>query len=146
MRRMKLRVRMAPMCSSLTKVSPSTARETKYRADLVHAVAVWACEPVTPDADIRTQQRADILGHRFRDLIAHRALFLDERRVNAQQLRLGLVRVGHNAALEKRARSGHTVKRFASSPPVQLSAAENVMFFSRSSFITLSSMHSTSTP
>ena len=76
----------------------------------MHAVAVWACEPSHADADIRTQQRADILGHRFRDLIAHRALFLDERRVNAQQLRLGLVRVGHNAALEKRARSGHIGK------------------------------------
>ena len=135
------------MCSSLTKSLALDRKGDKYRADLVHAVAVWACER-SRRRRYPCQQRADILGHRFRDLIAHRALFLDERRVNAQQLRLGLVRVGHNAALQKKnaLAPGISVKRFASSPPVQLSAAENVMFFSRSSFMTLSSMHSTSTP
>ena len=72
------------------------------RAHRVYAVPVRAGEPRHADADFRPREGTDPLGHGLRHGKADRSVCLDQLRLDAEELRLRLVRIG--AAHEDAAR------------------------------------------
>ena len=58
----------------------------EYRPDLVYSVAVRTCKTGHAYADVGAEYSAYIFGHGLGDLEAHRALFFNQGRVDAQKL------------------------------------------------------------
>ena len=94
----------------------SATRDVRQPDRLLRRAAVGPGDPGHGRRDARPEPRAGALGHRPRDLGADRAMRGEDRRVDAEEVALRLVGVGHDAAEEVAARARHGGDRGGDQP------------------------------